>query len=186
MAEKYLMLNIDDEKTGKISEILKSKTCKNILSILAEQNLSESDIASKLKIPINTIEYNLKKLIDAGLVEKTKEFFWSAKGKKIPVYKAVRKSIVISPRSSTILKTVGLTGVVSLTAALILRGYQSLTQVYPINNVYDKVVSETASSAGQNASTLAGNLVSSPIWLWFLLGGIFTLMIFIILNWRKL
>ena len=58
---------------------------------------SEKDISDALKIPINTAEYNLNKLIKSGLVEKTKNFFWSVKGKKIPMYKLARKHIIISP-----------------------------------------------------------------------------------------
>jgi len=98
--DKFIMMNMNDERSKKIAEILGNKTCKKILDYLSEKNdASEKDISDALNIPINTAEYNLKKLIEAGLVEKTKNFFWSAKGKKIPLYRLARKHIVISPSS---------------------------------------------------------------------------------------
>jgi uncharacterized secreted protein with C-terminal beta-propeller domain len=99
--DKFILMGLDDDKTGDIAEVLKNKTCKKILNYLAEiKEVSEKDISSALKMPINTVEYNLKKLIKAGLVEKTKNFFWSVKGKKIPMYKLARKHIVISPNKT--------------------------------------------------------------------------------------
>jgi len=94
------MMGIDDERSKKVAEILGNKTCKKIIDHLSETNeASEKDIADALSIPINTVEYNLKKLLDSGLIDKTKNFFWSKKGKKIDMYKLARKHIVISPKS---------------------------------------------------------------------------------------
>ena len=49
---------------------------------------------------MNTLDYNLKKLIGAGLIEKTSSFFWSVKGKKIPTYRLANKKIIISTKNS--------------------------------------------------------------------------------------
>ena len=93
---KFILIGLED--AGDVAEALKNKTCKKLLNYLAEiKEASEKDISDALKIPINTVEYNLKKLIKSGLVDKTKNFFWSVKGKKIPMYKLVRKHIIISP-----------------------------------------------------------------------------------------
>jgi uncharacterized secreted protein with C-terminal beta-propeller domain len=104
------MMNLDDEKSKKIAEILKSETCKKILDYLAEnKEKSEEDISKELNVPLNTVEYNLKKLVDSGLVEKSKNFFWSKKGKKINLYKPANRHIVISPKkrpSMNLLKTI--------------------------------------------------------------------------------
>lgn len=100
MTDKFIMIGLGDEKSSKIANILGNKTCKKIIDFLSEEKeASEKDIADALNIPINTAEYNLKKLIDAGLVEKTKNFFWSKRGKKIPMYKVAKKHIIISPKS---------------------------------------------------------------------------------------
>lgn len=104
MEKSYLMLSLDDEKAKDLADVMGNKTCKRILSLLAEREISESDIAKELNQPMNTIEYNLKKLVSAGLVEKSKAFFWSVKGKKIPMYRLANKYIVIMPKSKIALK----------------------------------------------------------------------------------
>jgi len=101
MNEKYLNIDLNDEKSSLIVEILGNKTCKKILNLLADfSELSENDISLKLKIPINTVEYNLKKLENAGFIIKSKNFFWSVKGKRIPTYKLANKKILISTKTS--------------------------------------------------------------------------------------
>jgi uncharacterized secreted protein with C-terminal beta-propeller domain len=95
---KFILMGLDDERAGNIAEVLKNPTCKKILNFLGDiKEASEKDISDSLKTPINTVEYNLKKLIKSGLVKKTKNFFWSVKGKKIPMYKLAKKHIIISP-----------------------------------------------------------------------------------------
>lgn len=102
MENSYIMVSLDDEKAKHLADVMGNKTCKKILGLLAEKEMSESDLAKKLNIPLNTVEYNLKKLIDAGLAEKTKSFFWSVKGKKIPNYKLSNKYIIIAPKNSAL------------------------------------------------------------------------------------
>ncbi|MBS3075953.1 helix-turn-helix transcriptional regulator [Candidatus Pacearchaeota archaeon] len=98
MNDKFILMGLDDERSKDIAEVLGNKTCKKILDFLAEtKESSEKDISEGLKIPMNTAEYNLNKLIKSGLVEKTQNFFWSRKGKKIKIYKLARKHIIISP-----------------------------------------------------------------------------------------
>jgi DNA-binding transcriptional ArsR family regulator len=99
MVKKYISVDINDERMSKIAEILANKTAKKILNLLAEKELSESDIANELGIAINTVEYNLKKLMEAGLVEKATNYFWSTRGKRIVLYRASNKKIIISPKT---------------------------------------------------------------------------------------
>jgi len=84
-----------------MAEALGNPTCKKIIDYLSDNSgKSEEDIAKAMGMKLNTLEYNLKKLLDSGLVEKTKSFFWSKKGKKIPLYKLANKHIIISPKST--------------------------------------------------------------------------------------
>ena len=98
MVETIINIDIDDPRSSEIAEILSNKTCKKILSLIAEEELTETDISNKLNIPLNTVDYNTKKLINAGLIETTSHF-WSIKGKKMPTYKISKKKIIISPKS---------------------------------------------------------------------------------------
>jgi len=193
MVEKHIMINLDDEKADRISEVLSSKVCKKILSLLAEKNLSESDIAKELKLPLNTVEYNLKKLINVGLVEKTKEHFWSKRGKKIPVYKASKKTIVISPKfkASGILKSVIIGFIVTGIISVFVRMY-SIKQYAAITKARDELLMkgvETATGVAEGTIGTAEQAIFSapmPIWLWFLAGSLVALLIVLILNWRRL
>jgi len=109
--DKFILMNMDDTRSKKIAEVMGNETCKKIIDYLTyNPEKSEEDIAKALEMKLNTVEYNLKKLIESGLVEQTKNFFWSKRGKKIPLYKLAKKHIVISPRASrpnlTLLKTI--------------------------------------------------------------------------------
>ncbi|MBR9704825.1 helix-turn-helix domain-containing protein [Candidatus Pacearchaeota archaeon] len=97
--EKFILMDLDDERSKDIAEVLGNKTCKKIIDFLSEtKEASEKDISDGLGVPINTVEYNLKKLIKSGLVDKSKNFFWSRKGRKITMFKLAKKHIIISPK----------------------------------------------------------------------------------------
>jgi predicted transcriptional regulator len=121
--KKYVMLDLDDERIASLSNVLGNKTCKKILDYLAEKEASETQIANDLKMPANTVNYNIKQLLDAGLIEKTKTFFWSVKGKKVPTYTIANKKIVISPKNFANRKALLLTGAISAVGAIFIKSY---------------------------------------------------------------
>lgn len=98
MSDKYLNIDLNDPRASAIADVMGNKTAKRILDLIAEKEVSESDIAAQLKLPLNTVGYNIDKLLKAELIEKSKTFFWSVKGKKIPTYTLSNKKILISPR----------------------------------------------------------------------------------------
>jgi DNA-binding transcriptional ArsR family regulator len=97
-SDTTINIDLNDPRSVQIAEILGNKTCKNILNLIANKEMTESDIAQELKIPLNTVDYNVKKLVKAGLIESTSHF-WSVRGKKMPSYKVSEKKIVISPKN---------------------------------------------------------------------------------------
>ena len=99
MAEKYISVDLNDPRTGEIADVISNKTSKRILTLLAESEMSEGEIAKSLDLPANTVEYNIKKLVNSGLIEKSKGTLWSVKGRKIEKYRVSNKKIVISPKS---------------------------------------------------------------------------------------
>ncbi len=177
------MVSMEDERAGKIAEVLGNKTCKKIIDILAEKESSEKEISDKLKIPMNTAEYNLKKLLYSGLIEKTKKFFWSQKGKKIAMYKISNKSIVISPKKNigSGVKTILPVAIISGVLALIVRQLTITKEL-----TADKINQEVAAGASSLASeaTNVFTLAQIPVWIWFWLGTVIVLVIFAIINWR--
>ena len=97
--EKLLILPLNDKNSKKITQIISNDTARNILEAIASEPLSASLIAEKLRIPLSTVQYNLEKLNDAGLVkvERTK---YSEKMKHVKIYAPQRKFVVIVPEKT--------------------------------------------------------------------------------------
>ena len=213
MDEKYILVSLEEEKTKRIAESIKSKTAIKILDLLSEGEFSETDIANKLRSPVNTIEYNLKKLLQAGLIEKSKAYFWSEKGKKIPLYKIVKKFIIISPKtknktsgSKTLSKLKSIIPVVAILGifSLIIKYYFEISagNMFADGSVKTQISEKIAEDAvaGVASSVPAGSLgtvgvgtfqsfqaiLQSQFWLWFLGGAIIAIIILVAINWKKL
>ncbi len=195
MGNSSISIDIDDPRTGLVAEALVNKTCVKILSLLAEKDLTASDIAVKLAIPLNTTGYNLEKLINSGLVEKSSAFFWSVKGKKTPVYKVANRRIVISPKR--IIKGVIPAVLISGVGALFLRFFtkdQEIVRNAGVERFTDSASTEIASLIN-SASEITNSSVESSgfggIWSWFFIGALFSLIVlflwdFVSSNTRRL
>jgi hypothetical protein len=142
-------------------------------------------------MPINTVEYNLNNLITAGIAEKSKGFFWSSRGRKIDFFRLAKKHIVISARGSpprlekikAILPVVLLSGI----GALIVRYFYQERFVFfareSANKLADSMPQATI-AAGGSASSLYSYLPDMSVW--FFAGACLAVVIFALLNWRKL
>jgi DNA-binding transcriptional ArsR family regulator len=94
--EKVMMLSLDDDSSD-LTSIINSKTAKRIISYLAEkEEATESDVAKDLALPISTVHYNLKKLLEAGVVI-SENYHYSDKGKVVEHYKIAERLILIVP-----------------------------------------------------------------------------------------
>lgn len=194
---KYIMIDLNNDDSKHLSDVLSNDTCKKILNFLSENDeVTESDISSKLKLPLNTVNYNMKKLLASKLVDEAEHFFWSKKGKRIRVYRISNKSIVISPKQKTRMNKI-MTSIITLSSTLLV-GFLIRTifrsSIEPIeSSIYDSselalVTTQKALLEGgvKNITHLSIIISSIPTWLWFLSGGVFALIIILILNWRKL
>ena len=195
MTEKYLNINLEDENSIKIAEVLANKTCKKILALIAEQEgLSENDISLKLKIPLNTVDYNVKKLLSSGLIIESKSFFWSVKGKKIKTFKLANKKIIIStkPTYRKILPFVLIAGAAGFAANVFRNIFSASKNLYGSNfinglnnNFAEKALNNgiNAVSGAPQASDAASNLIATNsnmitfsslfnnLWIW-VIGGV--------------
>jgi len=199
MNEKYINFDINDPRASSIAEVMSNKTSKKILSYIAEKEMSESDISSELGLPLNTVGYNIDKLLKAGLIEKSGNFFWSIKGKKILTYRISNKKIVISPKSvfGGVLPAL----VISVIGAVII-GFSRIGQNAGDNfsQVGSVAVQKTVSNVNvpdiaSTAVVVAGNMANSIqqvsiatnySWVWFLLGALIAVFVVLIFNWRKI
>jgi len=94
--EKFILASLEDSKN--LGEVISNKTSKKILEYLSSKNdVSETNLAKELSLPLSTIHYNLKKLKNSGLII-SKLFRWSEKGNKIYLYSLANKLIIIVPK----------------------------------------------------------------------------------------
>jgi predicted transcriptional regulator len=192
--ESFILVSLEDSKSKEISEVLGSKTCKKIISYLSQnKEASQKDLSDNLKIPMNTLDYNIKKLLSSGFIEKRKNFFWSKKGKKIVMYELSNKSIVISHKKNPGEKLKSIIPGVILTAAgtfavwtyekiISLSSNEEIVSMETGTNfIMDKVATAPASTPMEFVQS-----INPTLWAWFLAGAMFVLIIFSIINWRKL
>ena len=162
---------------------------------------SESDLAEKLGIPMNTVEYNIKKLLKSGFVEKAKNFFWSKRGKKIDMYKLAKKHIIISHKGSPSMSKVRSVLPVVLIAgafAFVIRKFYQINSSSSVLVDSERVVgsamtsvasggaSEVAQLGANTAMSFADKMFALPAWVWFLAGTGVGVLVLLGLNWRKL
>jgi len=192
MTEKYVSIDINDPRSTKIAEALSNPTSKKILNLLAERELSASDISNLLKQPLNTITYNLDKLIETGLIEKSKTFFWSAKGKKIPTYTLSNKKIMISPK--TISKSI-LPALIGTTIVALGINYFSTTNSTTMGAASNQLSADYASGVALTATNemakfapqycpqqVIQTCASQPLWAYFILGALTLALIYLLWN----
>lgn len=140
-----ISISLNDSRLKNIAEIITNKTCVKILDFLAGNEKTTSEIAMELKIPINTVDYNIKKMLKSGLIEK-KNFWWSKKGKKMPTYCVANNELIIQPivKKSNLkyLIAAGLSGIVAIFIKLFsmpknvaVDGVQTMAKGVVFNNV---------------------------------------------------
>lgn len=199
MSQSYLMIDVNDERASALAEILSNKTCKKIIQLLSEKELSETEISNALKSPANTVNYNVKKLMDSGLIEKANKF-WSVKGKSVSTYKISNKKILISPRPMVrgVLPVAIITGLVALGISKLFSVASNTlnysNDVYSVSSsgagVASGMMKVAAPSIAQQAPdrvteavTSAGTVVTAGSgigpWAWFLLGAWISILLFV-------
>lgn len=191
MVEKNISLALDDERTGKVAEVLSNKSCKKLLSYLTENEASETELAEDLDMPANTVNYNIKKLKDAGLVEE-KDHFWSKKNKRVPVYGVANKKIIISPKKSSRIKSsLPLILVSALFSMFILLfdwlgGWTSGEEkTYTAMEMVNNSLRDTATVAGREAIKTGQEFLGLGLVVWFLILTWTGILIFILINVRR-
>ncbi len=202
----FILVSLDDSKSEAISKVLGNKSCKKIIAYLSEKKeASQNDLSNALNIPLNTLDYNIKKLLESGFIQKKKDFFWSKKGKKIIMYELSNKSIIISPKKSNFKKIKSIMPAFIITAIATSAiwiyektkyslNYSKQSLVEPAREYIVKESPEVllrGADAGNiiaTSSDYAPLALSTPhlVWPWFLAGALIITLILSIVNWKKL
>jgi len=198
--DRFMLVSLEDSKSKAIAEVIGSKTCKKIINYLAEKKeASQKDLSDALDIPMNTLDYNVKKLLESGFVQKRKNFFWSKKGKKIIMYELSNKSIVFSPKkvNSEKIKSILPAFILTLAGTFAIWVFEKIK--YAQENIASYAsdsseilmektlgVTETMPNVADTAQNTLLTPYPTPIWAWFLAGALLSILIISIVNWRKL
>jgi len=174
----FLLVDLNEPKTKKLAETITSDTSRHILNYLTEKEGTESVIAEKLKIPLPTAHYHLQKLLEAGLVV-VEEFHYSQKGREVNHYKLANKYIIIAPKkvsglSEKLKGILPVAGVVLLVSAL-LGLFTSKSGAFS-SGIESKMVPMMQQNVIMKVPVSDPNYV-----LWFLAGGLFTLLIYLVM-----
>ena len=196
MAKKnFILLSMEDSKIKKISNVISNDSCRKILDCLANKEATESELASKLSIPISTVHYNLQQLMGTGLID-ANEYHYSEKGKEVNHYRLANKYIIIAPKNvsgikeklKSIFPVVLIVGGTALVIQLVNDYFSKNTiAAQPMRAAADAgaaktmaapmMAQEAAVQATQQAQTAVPNIA-----LWFLAGAIFALLVYFIIG----
>jgi DNA-binding transcriptional ArsR family regulator len=185
MDEKSVLISLGDARLKQISEVMASKTCNKILEYLSEKDATVSDISRELKIPLNTADYNVKKLMEAGLIEKVSHF-WSVKGKKMPTYRVSNKKIIISPKKSksltSLLLALGITGIIAAFLRRITEKEIPVVASEGARSFADAGMLQMDVAVKTAEVASSGFFSSLAPWEWFIFGAWFAILLFFALT----
>jgi len=185
--EKLFIILPFDESSKKIIEALNNDTARKILEVLSEEALSTSQIAEKLNLPLTTVQYNVKKLLEAKLIKvKFKRF--SEKRREVEYYEPSKKLIVILPERMEVKRAIEvLKKALYVACVLMLAGGVGMLIQGFLGEVSlpTKAARTPEIALGTTAvkEFIINQLLSNP-WLWMLGGAVITLLF--TYAWRKL
>jgi len=190
--KNFLLLSLEDSKVNKIANIVSNASCKKILDYLAENEGTETEIAQKLQIPLSTAHYNLQQLMDSGLIS-AEEYHYSPKGKEVYHYKLANKYIIIAPKKvygiKEKLRNILPAGLIAIGAAALLQIFSSFFSKPAGESFMVAKSAEIAQPMAESAQEMAiatktVYLVPENIALWFLIGALFTIIVYFL--WSRI
>ena len=101
--EKLRILSLSND-SRKLIQTLSNETSIRILQVLKSENMSASELAGRLDLRLNTLQYNLDSLLEVDLI-RVSGVKWSQRGRKIKVYEPVEKLIILIPGRHTVTRT---------------------------------------------------------------------------------
>ncbi len=191
----FLLVDLNEPKTKKLAETITSETSRKILNHLAEKaEDTETKIAEVLQLPLSTVHYHLQKLQEAGLV-KAEEFHYSPKGREVNHYKLANKYIIIAPGKVSGLRE-KLKGILPI--AGIILGISAVIEILTKTSrsgMFKATAQEMIADSAvpfmeaQKVAVAASQVAVPSKGLWFLVGGVVALGLFLVWmlvkEWRE-
>tara|TARA_Y100000310_G_scaffold289574_1_gene316070 strand:- start:541 stop:1149 length:609 start_codon:yes stop_codon:yes gene_type:complete len=194
--ESFVLVSLQEDKAKALAQVISNDSCRKILDYLAEkQDTTASDLAKKLTIPLPTVHYNLKHLMQAKLIE-SDEYHYSEKGKEVNHYKLANKYVIIAPKSThglkEKLKSILPVALISGLAASTIPFLNKITQPTQASLAAAPAALEKAADSFQEAAV--AELITEPtpylatepnLALWFLFGSLFAIAIMLLVEYIR-
>ncbi|POG54964.1 ArsR/SmtB family transcription factor [Haloferax marisrubri] len=88
------VIGLDDDEASDLLSALSSETARRVLAALHEQPTNAADLAERVDTSLQNVQYHLRKLDDAGLVEVV-DTVYSEKGREMKVYAPADRPLVV-------------------------------------------------------------------------------------------
>ncbi|MFH0968362.1 MAG: helix-turn-helix domain-containing protein [Methanobacteriota archaeon] len=178
------VLTPDEDDARAVARAMASSTAGGIIRSFQGQELTASDIANLLNLPISTIMYHLETLVEVGFIEVSR-IRYSVKGREVKVYRQSDQVLIVAPRQDDIraalLKYASLFGITICGAAVaallsqmkyseILEAGRTLGEMKEkavmaaVANSPAEVVSDTASGGSSLISIAPSPTINPELW----------------------
>ena len=202
MAEKeetFLLVSLEEEKAKKLAQVISNDSCRKILDYLAKKKATETELSQQLNVPLSTVHYNIRHLVDNKLVE-AEEFHYSEKGREVLHYSLSNKYVIIAPKGvsekfrdklKSILPVIGIIGAISIAlqfiSSLFAVGVSKAAETAraPLMEKAALGVSEAAIAQQAVDHEFTPYLAAQPIGLWFALGAVLCLSIYLLFEYLR-
>ncbi len=192
--ETFMLVSLEEEKARKLAQVISNNTSRKILDYLAKKKATETELSKELGIPISTVHYNLKHLVENKLVE-SEEYHYSEKGREVLHYSLANKYVIIAPKRvdgslKEKLKSIipAVIGVGVIAAALQLgrlflfgsaKAASPVMQAAQEDGIMAMAGESAAREASSSAAVTAAGAVPDLIGLWFAIGAVTFLIIYL-------
>lgn len=183
-SRNFLLVSLEESKAKQLAQIVSSSVCRKILDHLSAKgsHATEMEISRELSIPLSTVHYNLKQLLQSGIV-KAEEFHYSKKGREVLHYSLANKYIIIAPTAAD---TEGLASKLKkiLPVLLVVAGAGAVIKLFSTmrssatalgQTTQASIMEKAAETTALQAQALQAPAQQPSVALWFVLGGLFAL-----------
>lgn len=182
----FLLVSLQEDKARKLAQAVSNESCRKILDYLTENDATETELAKKLNLPLSTVHYNLKQLVDAGLVS-SEEFHYSKKGKEVSHYRLANKYIIIAPKSTfgikEKLKSILPAAVTVATIGFAAQFFPKYKMQAPDTIMKQAIVQNEAIAAASQQQIIQQSALQSANYLWLISGITLTIIIYLLIEY---
>lgn len=189
--ETFLLLSLEEEKAKKLAQVISNDTCRRILDELTKGSFTETQISQRLDVPLPTVHYNLRQLVESGLVQ-ADEFHYSEKGREVNHYTLAKKYIIIAPKTTEGLmvkiKHVLPIALLAIVGAGIIQLSSYISQKQVVSEATAQYTLQKGLAAAPELAPIATQAspeIQYTLAIWFLFGALFSLVIYVLFDWIR-